>query len=550
MRFLTHRGTTGFGLSALFCLAPIAVLVDPAHRFVYHSSDSVTSLFGVVLAEMGLLWLLFALLLWGAECWRPLRRVVWGGILLFGPWLLVKEVMTAADWGLPHRVSLTLFWGPAVGGGVFLLLRRRSAALCFERGQQLASALLAGYALYGVLLVGQLIVGAWDVRGLNRPLPLHRQQLGQAVTRRGAGTAHGRVIWILLDELSYQQVYGERFPGLALPAFDALAGESTVFAHVVPAQIYTERVLPALMTGLPVDEIRSSDDGRRLDLHDPAARRWRRFDPQATIFADALDAGYKTGVVGWFNPYCRILPGVLDTCYWSFRTQREPGRNGDQTVRENLTDELSDLRERVTHFLSLKWVTLVGDQGEHLEDFRDLLVEGDERLEDGSVGFLLLHMPVPHPGGIYDRKRNEFVTQNASYIDNLALADHYLAHVRALLQARGEWDSSAVIVMGDHSWRTQAVWKGTPFWMAEDEAASHGGQFDDRPAYILKLPHQSQGARIEDTFSALRTRALLQGIVRGQIRSSEDLIQFVHGEPLHPVVAAVAAASRGVRAGR
>ena len=66
-------------------------------------------------------------------------------------------------------------------------------------------------------------------------------------------------------------------------------------------------------------------------------------------------------------------------------------------------------------------------------------------------------MAVPHPGGIYNRSTRTFSTLNATYIDNLALADSYLAHVRSLLKAQGKWDSSAVVIMGDHSWRTKGV---------------------------------------------------------------------------------------------
>ena len=55
--------------------------------------------------------------------------------------------------------------------------------------------------------------------------------------RNRAQTGRPRVIWILFDELSYQQVYERRLPGLQLPAFDALAAQATVFTHAVPAGI-------------------------------------------------------------------------------------------------------------------------------------------------------------------------------------------------------------------------------------------------------------------------------------------------------------------------
>jgi hypothetical protein len=65
-------------------------------------------------------------------------------------------------------------------------------------------------------------------------------------------------------------LYERRFPGLTLPAFDRLARQSTIFTHVVPAGLLTEKVLPSLMSGVPVDKIRSSVNGRMLMVHHPA----------------------------------------------------------------------------------------------------------------------------------------------------------------------------------------------------------------------------------------------------------------------------------------
>jgi hypothetical protein len=76
--------------------------------------------------------------------------------------------------------------------------------------------------------------------------------------------------------------------------------------------------------------------------------------------------------------------------------------------------------------------------------------------------------------------------------------------------------------MGDHSWRTR-LWVDSMTWTDEDQAASKGGEFDDRPAYIVKLPNQQTPARIDQTFSTIRTRELLDALLRDQLRTSDDL---------------------------
>jgi hypothetical protein len=77
--------------------------------------------------------------------------------------------------------------------------------------------------------------------------------------------------------------------------------------------------------------------------------------------------------------------------------------------------------------------------------------------------------------------------------------------------------------MGDHSWRTSSIWKDSMTWTDEDEAASHGGEFDPRPAYIVKLPNQKTPARIDQPFSAVSTRALLDGLLQGHLQAPADL---------------------------
>jgi hypothetical protein len=77
--------------------------------------------------------------------------------------------------------------------------------------------------------------------------------------------------------------------------------------------------------------------------------------------------------------------------------------------------------------------------------------------------------------------------------------------------------------MGDHSWRTSSIWKDSMTWTDEDEAASHGGEFDPRPAYIVKLPKQQTPARIDQPFSAVSTRPLLDALLQEHLQSPADL---------------------------
>ncbi|MEO6909977.1 MAG: hypothetical protein ABI158_03520, partial [Edaphobacter sp.] len=309
MKWLFHPISTAFGIATLCLLAILGPLISPSHTVVYHTSGPVLTLFVSVMLDLLALWALIAVALVLAK--KPGRRqaLVWSAILLALPWILLKNASMLAGFMLPHWLSTSILV-LSLGAFVALVVFWKPAWLAkFQRIHRPLVVVFGFVALNGILIVGQLLWYGWRVRALNIPFALHQRQ-AESIHR----AAHARVIWILLDELSYQQVYERRFPGLSLPTFDAIAQESAVFTHVVPEGAYTEEVVPSLLTGVPVDGIRVSSNGLRLSLHDPDTRKWEAFDPHKTVFQDALNAGYSTAVAGWYNPYCRILAPVLDHC--------------------------------------------------------------------------------------------------------------------------------------------------------------------------------------------------------------------------------------------
>jgi hypothetical protein len=264
-------------------------------------------------------------------------------------------------------------------------------------------------------------------------------------------------------------------------------------------------------------------------MHNPDTKTWLKFDEHNSVFQDALNAGYSTAVAGWFNPYCRILPEVLDHCFWTFGGLSQNGMlPSATTIQANMLEPLfyavgGGLAYRLLSFSRQIPDLTVHESELHISDYQALLDAADKVLDDRSLNFVLLHLPIPHPDGIYDRTTGQFASKHSSYVDNLALADKCLAHLQSKLEQRDEWDSSTIVIMGDHSWRTKLVWRSSPSWTQEEEIASHGGRFDDRPAYIVKLPQQHEGARIEAPFSALNTRKLLDALLTNNIRSAKDL---------------------------
>jgi hypothetical protein len=62
----------------------------------------------------------------------------------------------------------------------------------------------------------------------------------------------------------------------------------------------------------------------------------------------------------------------------------------------------------------------------------------------------------------------------------------------------------------------------------EDELASHGGQYDPRPVYLVKLPNQTTAARIDEPFHTVNTRKLFDALMAHQIQTPADLAAWSH----------------------
>jgi Sulfatase len=520
MKILHHPITVALGYTTLCLLFLIEPLTSSTHFLIYHASADLTPLFISTSATFCLLWFTLSAILSLARKHRRLEQAVWAVLILSLPRVIFRDIILLSQWTVPPGVSLGTLALPFAAFASLYLFRRSVLRSVFPPAQEFVGTLLGFAALSGVVLLFQLTWCAWQARNLNPPFVANSAPVVPGTTVRQV-----RVIWILLDELSYQQVYEHRFPGLSLPEFDRLAAQSVVFTHVIPTETLTERVLPSLFTGLPADLLRVSADGQLRSLRDPASGVWQHFDQRQTIFQDARAVGYRTGIAGWYNPYCRILPDVLDRCFWMDHSLTDDPRlaPGWRAEISSAVREFGTPLFNLVHF-RIPQTDLEEAAGKHIADLTEIEIAADELLSDSSIDFAFLHIPLPHPGGIYDRKRETLsAAAGSSYIDNLALADAYLGHVRALLDRQGQWNSSVVVVMGDHSWRTQSLWMIGPFWTPEDELASHGGQFDDRPGYIVKMPGQQNAIRVDTPFKAIETRALLDAVIHNQLKTGEEV---------------------------
>ncbi|MGA7158224.1 MAG: sulfatase-like hydrolase/transferase [Acidobacteriaceae bacterium] len=537
LKALARTVFVALGFTTIFLLWLIRPAVDPTQQALYHWSGNVADFFVPIAIDFLGTLLVLILLLWALRSPGRGRVLLWSALLFFIPWFALTnlEIIGLAN---DHELGRILFLS-AFLAAILLTIRWRPAfANRFESVVTWATTVLIFVGIFGAFLLCRLAWYGRQASLLQTQFPLLHAQIEFP-------PKPNRIIWIILDELSYQQTYERRYPGLQLPAFDAFANDATSFTDAIPPAIYTQTVLPGLLEGKPFDQIHTSSLAR-LSVHDPSTGSWQPFDPYNTVFSDAFDARYNTAIAGWFNPYCRLLSPIVNRCFWTYRpVDYAFGIVPSGTILSNALAPIQMMITRMTKvgpfriqspLLHLLHIPLEKPTRTLLqtEDYQALDVASLKLLRNSSAGFVLLHLPVPHPWGIYNRHTGKFTTASSSYINNLALADKCLAGIRKTLEDTGQWNSSTVLVMGDHSWRTKQLWrlsKVSYAWSQEDEDASHGGQYDPRPAYLVKLPNQTTPALINAPYRTFRTRQLFDKIMAHQITTPADLVNWVRSLP-------------------
>ena len=126
---------------------------------------------------------------------------------------------------------------------------------------------------------------------------------------------HPRMVWIVFDELSYDQLFEHRAHDLNLPNFDALRSQSTLFTDVQPIGIQTVKIIPSLLTG-HASTTSGSPSATSSRFTTPACAGGIRSTDSQTVFAAAHQQGWRTAAVGWYNPYCTIYGDAIDDCYF------------------------------------------------------------------------------------------------------------------------------------------------------------------------------------------------------------------------------------------
>ena len=482
-----RNGLEGVG-AALLLFPYFLSFFHPENHELYHHGLSVTHLIGGLLVDLLGCSILVTSLLVAVQHLRPsLRRVsegIFAGLMLWCIADFTFQILMCLHYPFasPSRVwAQTAIAIPLLAGVLARFFPSYTTPAV--RAVRLA---VAAFAFSALWIVPQLI-----------HLALARQPSVWAASiapadYSGSGSKP-RIIWILLDELSYDQAFEHVASGIQLSNLNGLRSRSVSFSKLKPEGYTTDRIIPSLFIGRHIDRFRSTIYGD-LSYWDESQHRWSAYDANATLFGLAKRSGWKSGIDGWYNPYCETLASVLSARYRNpgivFVPMEEYGASEDKSVLANaaiLPDEF------VAALAHSKKITA----DEHMQAYLDIMAHTQALIEDSQLSFVFLHLPVPHPPGIYDRQRH-MLRPGGDYLDNLVLADDTLGVLMRQIDTSPSASETTVIVTSDHSWRT-AMWKHAEDWSDDEERAS-GGKFDDRPVFLVHFANQRDG---EDVHAAL-----------------------------------------------
>ncbi len=162
-------------------------------------------------------------------------------------------------------------------------------------------------------------------------------------------------------------------------------------------------------------------------------RHWRQYPDDQSLFAEARQQGWSTGAVGWYNPYCRTYAPELDDCFWTLTTPLPGHYAQNRSAWLNAAAPLGRPALRLLGSPAPPWPTAWQI---HTQDYQAILAHAQAEIAEDRIGFLFIHLPVPHPGGIYNRKTHQ-IGVDGSYLDNLVLADATLGELLADIRKSG-----------------------------------------------------------------------------------------------------------------
>jgi hypothetical protein len=508
------------GLALLISLPYFAVLLFPGDIALFHHSLHLGNLLcGLLLAICTVAALVLAAMAYFHYRFAPKPKLIAATALSVLVVLRAVDcVFTVVDqWNAGADIPRSFFVASELWSNWFLRSALIAAVVFWGWRRPTVSRLLtrtvriglAGFSFCLLWIVPQLLFLAFGLRSIES-FHAPSGQLQPIKDRR--------IVWILFDELSYDQTFDHPADYVRLPNLQNLGAQSISFGDIQPSGFSTEHIVPALLAGKSFGPIRGDSEGM-LHYFDNARHGWYPYDANDTLFGLARSAHWNSGIVGWFSPYCRLLRTVVDSCTWQAADiERLPlefvGASEDKSP-------IANALVLVPEFLVSRPRNRLERLDLRSKELTNSVAQAKELIDDQRIDFLFIHLPVPHPPGFFDRKTRRFC-RCGNYIDNLFLTDDVLGALLGEINRTPSADRTTLIVSSDHSWRVP-LWRQHDDWTREEDDLSKG-RFDTRPVFLVHFPGETSGAKIPSAVPELEEHDLIASMLQGRIATPESLI--------------------------
>lgn len=516
------------GVSLLLSLPYFGSLVVPGGIALYHHDlDMGTLVCGILLDLLGFFVLGFVLLALLSRLPRLSHRiaaailasfVIWRMSIImfdyFDLWLMSRSNVHLAMRSPSPLESLTehiLKYAHPLGIAAMLsvtVIAFISPSIAYTI-TRLARLGLAAFAFSLLWIVPELLYFAFG---------LHETPSFAYTSSQDQSRPNKRIVWIVFDELSYNLVFDHPPNGQLFPNFQSLRSRSISFGNMQPIGSYTDRIIPSLLAGRRIDQIRGTLNGKLLYL-DQAQDRWITYDPNVTLFKLAQTNAWNPGAAGSAIPYCRIFKAELTTCSWlGLPVPFEAWAPSEKSAI--LSDSMAIPRALLASSILKTTDAKASFLDSSIMNYRFMMEESKKLIQNGTLHFVFLHFLVPHPPGIYNRNSHQ-LSESGNYFDNLALADETFGEVLQQIDNTPWANQTTIIISSDHSWRVP-IWRNNSDWTPEEERISQG-RFDPRPVFMVHFPDQKSGNEIINPVSELVENSIVASMLLGKIKSPEDL---------------------------
>ena len=304
-----------------------------------------------------------------------------------------------------------------------------------------------------------------------------------------------RVLWLIFDEADQRIMFAKRPPGLKLPALDRFRQEAFQAENAYPPGRNTKLSMPSIIDGKIVLKSEEYDDHLQITYIDSEVPvRW---GSQPNVFSKVKALKINSAVFGNF-PYSKAIQKDVMFCDWN--TWIYDYVSSHDTLLANLSSQL---------FGILRHINL--DYTKHLMAYREIYNGTQQLVVDPKYQLVLVHFNIPHLPTIRHYCWKDKNRSPKDYQENLQIVDQTFAKLRELMETKGYWDSTTIIVTSDH-------------WLRK---YTYDHQVDHRVPFIIKLAGHKESIVYEPPFNTIITHDLILALLKKEVVTEKDLMNWM-----------------------